>query len=71
MVSDLIFRLRSLFRRESVEAEIDEELRAHFEKQVEKYAASGLPRGRRQFGEPGLHLAARNNSRKNAATRAA
>jgi predicted permease len=44
MVSDLIFRLRSLFRRESVEAEIDEELRAHFEKQVEKYAASGLPR---------------------------
>ncbi len=56
MVSDLLFRLRALFRRESMEAEMDEELRAHFEHQVEKYVKSGLPleeakrRARLEFG---------------------
>ena len=44
MFSDLMFRLRALFRREAVEAETDEELRLHFEKQVEKLLASGLAR---------------------------
>jgi predicted permease len=44
MFSDLIYRLRALFRRESMEAEMDEELRAHFERQVEKYLKSGLTR---------------------------
>ena len=44
MLSDLIFRLRSLFRRSNVESEIDEELRFHFEQQVEKHIRSGLPR---------------------------
>lgn len=44
MLNDLMFRLRALFRREAVEAEMDEELRSHFEKQVEKYVASGVPR---------------------------
>lgn len=44
MFSDLMFRLRALFRREAVEAEMDEELRSHFEKQVEKLVTSGLPR---------------------------
>jgi putative ABC transport system permease protein len=44
MISDLLFRLRALFRRDDVEAEMDEELRAHFERQVEKYLQSGLPR---------------------------
>jgi predicted permease len=44
MLSDLTFRLRALFRRDAVEAELDDELRAHFEKQVEKYEASGLTR---------------------------
>jgi predicted permease len=43
MINDLLFRLRALFRRESVEAELDEELRAHLEHQVEKYVRSGLP----------------------------
>ena len=31
MLSDLVFRLRSLFRRNTVEAELDDELRFHFE----------------------------------------
>src|SRR6266851_4840727 len=42
MWNDLLLRLRSLFRRKNVEAEIDEELRFHFEKQVSKFMQSGL-----------------------------
>ena len=34
MLSDLVFRLRALFRRNTVEAELDDELRFHFEQQV-------------------------------------
>ena len=37
------YRLRALFRRPSVEEEMDEELRAHFEREVEKCIQSGLP----------------------------
>jgi putative ABC transport system permease protein len=44
MLSDLLFRLRALFRREAMEAEMDEELRSHFENHVEKLVASGMPR---------------------------
>jgi hypothetical protein len=44
LISDLLFRLRALFRRKRMEAELDEELRAHFEHQVEKYVRSGLAR---------------------------
>jgi len=60
VISDLMFRLRALFRRKSVEAELEEELRAHVENQVEKYVQSGLPaeeahrRARLEFG--GLEL---------------
>src|SRR5437016_7838899 len=43
MLNDLLFRLRSPFRRKNVEAEIDEELRFHFEQQVRKFIQSGLP----------------------------
>src|ERR1700745_2224765 len=43
MWSDLLFRLRALFRRGSEEAELNEELRFHFERQVEKYKLSGMP----------------------------
>jgi len=56
MLSDLLIRLRSLFRRDSVEAEMSDELRFHVERQAEKYAASGLPheeaarRARLEFG---------------------
>jgi putative ABC transport system permease protein len=44
MFSDLLYRLRALFRRDSMEAELDEELRAHLEHQVEKYLQSGMLR---------------------------
>ena len=55
-MSDLLYRLRALFRRKSVEAELDEELRAHLEHQVHRYVQSGLPleeskrRARLEFG---------------------
>jgi len=44
MFDDLLFRLRSLFRRDAVESEADTELRFHFDQQVEKYIKSGLAR---------------------------
>jgi predicted permease len=56
MLSDLLYRLRALVRRKAVENEMDEELRFHFERQVEKYVASGvaraeaLRRARMEFG---------------------
>src|SRR5260221_7846085 len=56
MWNDLLLRSRSIFRRKSVEAEVDEELRFHFEKQVSKLVQSGLTpaearrRARLEFG---------------------
>ena len=44
MFSDLLFRFRALFRRGAVEAELDEELAAHFENQIEKYIGLGATR---------------------------
>lgn len=44
MLSDLFYRLRAIFRRETVESELDEELRFHFDSQVERMAASGMSR---------------------------
>ena len=44
VLSDLVFRLRSLFRRGAVENELDEELRFHLEQQVEKHLRAGLTR---------------------------
>ena len=44
MLSDLFIRFRSLFRRGAVEEELDEELRFHLERQVEKYVQAGLTR---------------------------
>ena len=44
MFSDLMFRLRALFRRKAVEAELDDELRAHFAHEVEKHVKAGVPR---------------------------
>lgn len=44
MFNDLLFRLRSLFRRDTVESEADTELRFHFDRQVEKLLKSGLTR---------------------------
>jgi predicted permease len=42
MLNDLRFRLRTLFRRNTVETELDDELRFHFEHEVEKYQQSGM-----------------------------
>jgi predicted permease len=56
MLSDLRFRLRSLFLRKRVENELNDELRFHYERHVEKYVQSGLTRyeaerrARLQFG---------------------
>ena len=56
MFNDVMLRLRSLFRRKTVESEMDEELRFHFEKQVEKLVRSGIVpaearrRARLEFG---------------------
>src|SRR6266478_4575317 len=44
MLTDLLYRLRALFRRNAVEHELDHELRFHFDQQVEKYVVSGLDR---------------------------
>jgi putative ABC transport system permease protein len=43
MLSDLLYRLRALFRRGSTEAELDEELLAHYEEQAQKYVGDGVP----------------------------
>jgi predicted permease len=44
MSSDLLHRLRSLFRRDVVERELDEELRFHLEQQIDAYVRDGLSR---------------------------
>ncbi|HXY23953.1 MAG TPA: ABC transporter permease [Candidatus Acidoferrum sp.] len=44
MFSDLRFRLRSLFRRNSADTELDDELRFHVEQLVEQNVQSGLTR---------------------------
>jgi len=43
MLADLLIRLRGLIRRDTVERELDEELRFHFERLVEAHVQSGLP----------------------------
>jgi putative ABC transport system permease protein len=56
MLDDLFFRVRSLFRRESVESELADELRFHSDRQIEKYLKTGmsrdeaLRRARMEFG---------------------
>lgn len=56
MLSNLRYRLRGLFRRNSIEAELNEELRAHIEQQAEKYIQAGMSpqeaarRARLEFG---------------------
>lgn len=44
MLPDVLLRLRSLFKRDSVERELDEELRFHFERLVEVHLRNGLTR---------------------------
>lgn len=40
--NDLLFRLRALLRQSAEEADLNDELRFHFEKQVEKFQAAGM-----------------------------
>jgi putative ABC transport system permease protein len=42
MLSDLRCRLRSLFKRKAVDRDIDDELRFHVERRIERYKKSGL-----------------------------
>src|SRR5437773_4411646 len=42
MMADLMFRLRSLFQRQAVEDELDEEMRFHREQQRQAYLRQGL-----------------------------
>ena len=42
MLSDLLYRLRALFRGNEMDAEVDEELRGHLEREAEKNRRSGL-----------------------------
>lgn len=42
MLTDLLFRLRALFHRDAVESELEQELRFHFDQQVEKFVDSGI-----------------------------
>jgi putative ABC transport system permease protein len=42
MLTDLLLRLRSLLLKKSVDSEVDEELRFHFDQQVDKFVRSGL-----------------------------
>jgi predicted permease len=44
MLSDVLYRVRSLFRRERVEEELDDELRFHFEQAITKGIHAGLSR---------------------------
>ena len=42
MLNDFSFRVRSLFRRNAMETELEQELRFHFEHEVEKYTRAGM-----------------------------
>jgi predicted permease len=42
MLNDLRYRLRAFFRRDSMDREMDAELRFHLEKEVEKHVAAGV-----------------------------
>ncbi|MGE5101563.1 MAG: permease prefix domain 1-containing protein, partial [Deltaproteobacteria bacterium] len=42
MLKDIRYRLRAVFRRGSVEQELDDEIRFHLEREAEKYVRSGV-----------------------------
>jgi predicted permease len=44
MLADALYRLRALFRRSTVEHELDDELQFHLEHAIEKQVAAGMPR---------------------------
>jgi hypothetical protein len=44
MLNDLLYRLRALFGRKRMERDLDDEVRLHFEQQVEKFVRQGMAR---------------------------
>ena len=48
VLSEMRYRLRALFRRPDVESELDEELRFHIDRHVEKLVAAGVPHAEAQ-----------------------
>ena len=44
MLSDVLFRLRALVRRDAVERDLDDELRFHLDNQIDKHVAGGVSR---------------------------
>jgi predicted permease len=42
MLNDLLYRLRALFHRDAMEAELEEELQFHFEREIEKHRRAGM-----------------------------
>ena len=42
LLHDLLFRLRSLIRHSAADNELDDELRFHLERQIDKYVRSGM-----------------------------
>jgi predicted permease len=44
MLNDLLYRLRGLFRHTAVESELNDELRFHFDNEVDKYIRQGMTR---------------------------
>jgi predicted permease len=56
MFSDILYRLRSVFRRTAVESELHDELRFHFDRLVDQHVQGGVPlpeaqrRAQLQFG---------------------
>jgi predicted permease len=45
VLTDLRFRLRALFDRRAVERELDDELRFHLEREIDKHVRAGMSRG--------------------------
>ena len=45
LLSDLRYRVRALVRRDAIERELNDELRFHFEREVEKHVRHGVPHG--------------------------
>ena len=71
MLKTCFYRLRALFRRAAVESDLNEELRFHFDNEVDKYMRQGAIPSKRPCAAPGSPSAATSRSRKTAAKLAA
>src|SRR4029453_10502340 len=43
MLTDLLYRLRAMFRRDRLDMELEDELRCHLDRETEKYLHAGVP----------------------------